>query len=114
MTPQQPGQPSGAIPQMPEAPIADSTVRPRGSVAGPPAWPADTSEVVAQVRRDGEAAAATPLAFNCSGKHAGFLAACAASGHDVATYLDPAHPLQRLVRMVTGRGWQHPARVPAE
>ena len=23
-------------------------------------------------------------------------------------------PLQRLVRMVTGRGWQHPARVPAE
>ena len=35
----------------------------------PPAWPADTSEVVAQVRRDGEAAAATPLAFNCSGKH---------------------------------------------
>ncbi|WHM16063.1 asparaginase [Micrococcus yunnanensis] len=66
----------------------------------PPAWPADTSEVVAQVRRDGEAAAATPLAFNCSGKHAGFLAACAASGHDVATYLDPAHPLQREVDAV--------------
>ena len=41
-----------------------------------------------------------PLAFNCSGKHAGFLAACAASGHDVATYLDPAHPLQREVDAV--------------
>lgn len=37
------------------------------------------------------------LAMNCSGKHAAFLWACAASGWDTATYLDPQHPLQRLV-----------------
>lgn len=37
-----------------------------------------------------------PIAQNCSGKHAAFLAACVASGWDVATYLDPGHPYQRL------------------
>ncbi|UGQ14902.1 asparaginase [Yinghuangia sp. ASG 101] len=38
-----------------------------------------------------------PLVMNCSGKHAAWLAACAANGWDTATYLEPAHPLQRLV-----------------
>ena len=33
----------------------------------------------------------------CSGKHAGMLATCVAAGWDIGTYLDPAHPLQRLV-----------------
>lgn len=37
---------------------------------------------------------------NCSGKHAGMLAACVASGWDPATYLDAAHPYQVLVREV--------------
>ena len=37
------------------------------------------------------------LAQNCSGKHAGMLAACVAGGWDTATYRDPDHPLQRLV-----------------
>ena len=40
------------------------------------------------------------IAQNCSGKHAGMLAACVAAGWDLETYLDPAHPLQRLVREV--------------
>lgn len=40
------------------------------------------------------------LGQNCSGKHAGMLAACVASGWDLDTYLDPAHPLQRLVVQV--------------
>lgn len=40
------------------------------------------------------------LAQNCSGKHAGMLAACAASGWDTATYRDPDHPLQRLIKEV--------------
>jgi L-asparaginase II len=31
---------------------------------------------------------------NCSGKHAGWLAACAVSDLDPSTYLDPHHPLQ--------------------
>lgn len=39
----------------------------------------------------------TSLAQNCSGKHSGMLAACVASGWDLATYRDPAHPLQRLI-----------------
>jgi L-asparaginase II len=32
---------------------------------------------------------------NCSGKHAAMLRACVAQGWDVATYLEPDHPLQR-------------------
>ncbi len=35
---------------------------------------------------------------NCSGKHSGMLAACVAAGWDTATYLDPKHPYQELVR----------------
>ncbi|MEU2024994.1 asparaginase [Streptomyces sp. NPDC016469] len=40
------------------------------------------------------------LTMNCSGKHAAMLAACAHNGWDMAGYLDPAHPLQRLVHQV--------------
>ncbi|MBT1546099.1 asparaginase [Curtobacterium aurantiacum] len=40
------------------------------------------------------------LAMNCSGKHAGMLAACRVNGWDAATYLDIEHPLQRRVRSV--------------
>jgi|tagenome__1003787_1003787.scaffolds.fasta_scaffold20939348_2 L-asparaginase II len=36
----------------------------------------------------------TPVAMNCSGKHAAMLATCAANGWDTARYRDPAHPLQ--------------------
>ncbi|MDO4239393.1 asparaginase [Micrococcus sp.] len=66
----------------------------------PPDWPADSAELVRYAAEAGAAARRTPLAYNCSGKHAGFLAACAASGHDVGTYLDPQHPLQREVEAV--------------
>lgn len=38
------------------------------------------------------------VAQNCSGKHAGMLAACVAAGWDTTTYRDPNHPLQRLMR----------------
>lgn len=40
----------------------------------------------------------TSLTQNCSGKHAGMLAACVAAGWPTAGYLDPEHPLQQLVR----------------
>ncbi|MFI1400110.1 asparaginase [Streptomyces sp. NPDC020681] len=40
------------------------------------------------------------VTMNCSGKHAAMLAACALNGWDRAHYLDPAHPLQRLVHDV--------------
>ncbi|WEH34256.1 asparaginase [Streptomyces sp. AM 4-1-1] len=41
-----------------------------------------------------------PITMNCSGKHAAMLAVCARNGWDRASYLDPAHPLQRLVHQV--------------
>ncbi|WP_156727471.1 asparaginase [Streptomyces apocyni] len=40
------------------------------------------------------------VTMNCSGKHAAMLAACERAGWSTADYLDPAHPLQRLVREV--------------
>ncbi|MEE1791357.1 asparaginase [Streptomyces sp. BE308] len=40
------------------------------------------------------------ITMNCSGKHAAMLAVCVRNGWDTATYLDPAHPLQRLVHQV--------------
>jgi L-asparaginase II len=39
----------------------------------------------------------SPLAQNCSGKHAAMLATCRVAGWDAAAYLDPGHPLQRAV-----------------
>jgi L-asparaginase II len=48
-------------------------------------------------------AAAGPrrITHNCSGKHAGMLLACERSGAELATYLEPSHPLQReIVRAV--------------
>jgi len=35
-----------------------------------------------------------PRFHTCSGKHAGWLAACTVAGWDLASYLDPHHPLQ--------------------
>ena len=35
---------------------------------------------------------------NCSGKHAGFLAACKLKGYDLTTYLSLDHPLQVAIR----------------
>ena len=39
----------------------------------------------------------TRLAMNCSGKHAGMLAACRVNGWDEDTYLSMDHPMQRAV-----------------
>ncbi|MEU3049208.1 asparaginase [Streptomyces sp. NPDC006984] len=63
----------------------------------PPDLPLDPAEAEAYVAagrvRD-------KVTMNCSGKHAAMLAACALNGWDRAGYLDPAHPLQRLVHSV--------------
>ncbi len=40
----------------------------------------------------------SPLLHNCSGKHAGFIAACRLHGQRVERYLDPASPVQQRVR----------------
>lgn len=60
----------------------------------PPDLPLDREEA------DAHLAAGRPrtrVAMNCSGKHAAMLAACGAAGWPTDSYLDPAHPLQRLV-----------------
>jgi L-asparaginase II len=41
--------------------------------------------------------AATRLAMNCSGKHAGMLATCVGNGWDIKSYLNADHPLQVAV-----------------
>lgn len=60
----------------------------------PPDLPGDQA-----ARRDVIAAGGHPsrIYMNCSGKHSGMLAACAAAGWDPDAYRDPAHPLQRLI-----------------
>ncbi|WP_285727711.1 asparaginase [Psychromicrobium xiongbiense] len=60
----------------------------------PPAWPQDTEAYQWMLRTD---RSKTPLAMNCSGKHAAFLWACTENGWDTASYLNPVHPLQQLV-----------------
>ncbi len=40
----------------------------------------------------------TAIHNNCSGKHAGMLAACRAMGWPLGTYLEPDHPLQVRIR----------------
>ena len=42
----------------------------------------------------------SPIYNNCSGKHAGMLAACKAHNYDLKTYLEPDHPHQRAIRKV--------------
>lgn len=61
-----------------------------GALRCPADWPSDPAS-----RRVATAPAA--ITMNCSGKHAAFLAASAAHGWDLESYLDPAHPLQRHV-----------------
>ncbi|CAM5437972.1 MULTISPECIES: asparaginase [Streptomyces] len=48
------------------------------------------------------------ITMNCSGKHAAMLAVCVRNGWDTATYLDPAHPLQRLVGQVVAEAAGEP------
>ncbi|MGX4691299.1 asparaginase [Streptomyces sp. JNUCC 63] len=45
-------------------------------------------------------AARDRVVMNCSGKHTAMLAACALRGWPLESYLDPAHPLQRLIHRV--------------
>lgn len=53
------------------------------------------SEEAARLARAGEAPDA--VHNNCSGKHAGMLAVCRHRGWDPEGYLEPDHPLQRLI-----------------
>lgn len=66
-----------------------------GALQCPADWPGDAdSAFVARAEGLGK----RRTAMNCSGKHAAFLAACVRNDWPVGGYLDPAHPLQQLVR----------------
>ena len=76
----------------------------------PPALPADHA-ARDEVLRSGGAAA--PVFMECSGKHAGMLAACVANGWTIDDYTDPRHPLQQhakdVVERLTGEKIVHTA-----
>ncbi len=76
----------------------------------PPDYPLD-DEVREQLIRDG--GARTPLAMNCSGKHAGMLATCVVNGWDTATYLAPDHPLQQAIAETFAEATGEPVEVTA-
>ncbi|MFR9675933.1 asparaginase [Streptomyces sp. TR06-5] len=60
----------------------------------PPSLSIDREEADALLASGGSPAR---IVMDCSGKHAAMLAACRAAGWPTETYLDPDHPLQRLV-----------------
>ncbi|MEV5571892.1 asparaginase [Spirillospora sp. NPDC052269] len=65
----------------------------------PPTWPEDEPTKAALIRAgEGE----SRERMNCSGKHAGMLAACVANGWPVENYLDPEHPLQLEIARIMG------------
>ncbi|SDN47297.1 asparaginase [Nocardioides szechwanensis] len=60
----------------------------------PPDYPLDDDARAAAIRAGHDK---SPIAMNCSGKHAGMLVTCAVNGWDLATYRDPDHPLQQAI-----------------
>jgi L-asparaginase II len=60
-------------------------------------WPYDEPAAVIARRAMTEP---LPVFNNCSGKHAGMLAAAKALGAPLESYLDPGHPVQRRIRAV--------------
>ncbi|MGV9269323.1 asparaginase [Kitasatospora sp. NPDC003701] len=68
--------------------------------------PLDETEAELHLRSGGERA---PILMDCSGKHAGWLAACVANGWPTETYLDPAHPVQLLAREALEEATGEPA-----
>lgn len=70
----------------------------------PPDWPLDETAREAMIRAG---APRTPVAMNCSGKHAGMLATAVANGWSTGDYRDPSHPVQlallRAIDDLTGQ-----------
>lgn len=88
--------------------ILDAAGLPESALRTPPDLPLDAQEAE---RWLGSGRGRERVAMNCSGKHAAMLAACALNGWPLETYLDPEHPLQRLVhdtvREVSGEPVDH-------
>lgn len=75
--------------------ILDSAGLDESALQCPADWPGDADSRFA-ARQTG--LGSRRITMNCSGKHAAFLAACVKNDWPLDSYLDPAHPLQRLVR----------------
>ncbi len=60
----------------------------------PADWPLDDATREALIRAGG---AKSPLAMNCSGKHAGMLKTTVLNSGDITTYRDPDHPTQLAI-----------------
>jgi L-asparaginase II len=60
----------------------------------PAEWPVDLQARDDAIRND---LAKSPLAMNCSGKHAGMIRTTVLNGGDVASYRDPDHPTQLAI-----------------
>ena len=72
----------------------------------PPAWPSSRTAMEEAVRR-GEGP--SRIAMNCSGNHAGMIAASLALGRPVADYLDPSSPVHALaVEVLHEHSGAHP------
>jgi L-asparaginase II len=61
----------------------------------PPDYPLDDDARFEAIRAGQDK---SPIAMNCSGKHAGMLATCAINGWDLATYRETGHPLQQAIQ----------------
>lgn len=61
--------------------------------------PLDAAQAAALIRAEQPP---EPIHNNCSGKHAGMLAACRFRSWPVDSYLDPHHPLQRDIAEIVG------------
>lgn len=66
-----------------------------GALQCPPGWPINDEARDRLLTRG--ASRPRRIWHNCSGKHAAFLASCAATGWPIETYLEPNHPIQRRV-----------------
>ncbi len=53
-------------------------------------------------------ASPTPIHNNCSGKHAAFLALAVYGGYSTHDYLDPRHPVQKMIRQAVASITGHP------
>ncbi len=80
--------------------LLDSAGLDESALQNPPALPLGVDAAHALLRR-GEGP--DRVHHNCSGKHAAFLAAAAKNDWSLHDYLDPSHPLQRLVRQTVER-----------
>ncbi|WP_217237025.1 asparaginase [Streptomyces sp. AC555_RSS877] len=67
------------------------------SLQCPPDLPLDAKERETYLA---SGAVRSRVTMNCSGKHTAMLAVCALRGWPLETYLEPGHPLQRLIHTV--------------